>query len=156
MTMKTRHDYPGFSEGRRKFLKMAGAGTAALITPHFLSASSFQSSRKARVGVLGGRFGLGYYFHEHPNCIVEAGSDLREDRKQALMKTYRCQKSYPSLTELVKDKKVEAVFIATPAPDHARHVIESLKAGKHVLCAVPAAMTLEECAQIREVVQQTG
>lgn len=156
MTMKTTQDYAGFSDGRRKFLKMAGAGAAALITPRFLFASPFQSSRKVRVGIIGGRFGLGFYFHEHPNCIVEAVSDLREDRRQALMKTYRCQKSYPSLTALLKDKKVEAVFLATPAPDHARHVIESLRAGKHVLCAVPAAMTLEECAQIREVVQQTG
>src|SRR5690606_6888611 len=154
--MKTTQDKVRTSESRREFLKIAGLSTAALITPRFLFASPVQSSRRVRIGIIGGRFGLGFFFHEHPNCTVEAVSDLREDRRKALMKTYGCQKSYTSLTALLKDKNVEAVFIATPAPDHAQHVIESLRAGNRVLCAVSAAMTLEECAQIREMVQQTG
>jgi predicted dehydrogenase len=72
------------------------------------------------------------------------------------MKTYQCKKSYNSLDELLKDKKIEAVAIYTGAPDHARHVIQTLQAGKHVLCAVPAAMTLEECRDIAEAVKRTG
>src|SRR5690606_68463 len=34
--------------------------------------------------------------------------------------------------------------------------IAALNAGKHVLCAVPAAMNLEECEQLIEAVQRTG
>ncbi|MBX3254176.1 MAG: Gfo/Idh/MocA family oxidoreductase [Chitinophagaceae bacterium] len=135
---------------------MAGAGAVACISPRFLFAAPYASQQKVRIGVVGGRFGLSFYFHEHPSCIVEAVSDLREDRRKSLMETYRCNKSYPSLKELLKDKKVEAVFLATPAPDHARHTIECLKAGKHVLCAVPAALTLEECNELRDTVRQTG
>jgi predicted dehydrogenase len=96
------------------------------------------------------RSGAGFYFHEHPNCVVEAVNELRTDRREHLMKVYKCDKSYESLEKLVLDSKIEAVFIATPAPDHARHVIATLNAGKHVLCAVPAAWTLEECDKLRD------
>lgn len=108
------------------------------------------------MGIVGGRFGLGFQFHEHPDCVVEAVSDLRPERREALQKTYRCSKSYDSLEDLVKDPKVEAVFLATPMPDHVRHVMLCLAAGKHVLCAVPAAMTLEECQQLIDAVKKTG
>jgi predicted dehydrogenase len=51
---------------------------------------------------------------------------------------------------------VEAVGVFTPAPDHVRHVLECLAAGKHVLCAVPAAMTLEECQMLIDGVKKSG
>lgn len=143
------------SFNRRKFLGLAGAGAAAVMLPRFASAEN-HADRKIRIGIIGGSFGLGFYFHEHPNCIVEAVSDLRPERRDKLMQVYKCTKSYESLEKLLLDSKIEAVFLATPAPDHARHVVASLKAGKHVLCAVPAAMTLEECGQIRDAVEKTG
>lgn len=137
---------------------MVGVGAAGVaMSPHFAFGSdSISSDRKIRMAIVGGRFGASFFFHEHPNCIVEAVSDLRSDRRDHLMKVYQCEKSYESLEKLILDPKVEAVFIATPAPDHARHVIATLNAGKHVLCAVPAALTLEECADIRDTVKRTG
>jgi predicted dehydrogenase len=142
---------------RRNFLRMAGlAATAFAVSPGFVSAGSLQNERKIRVAIVGGGFGAGFNFHEHPNCIVEAVSDLRKDRRDKLMEVYKCTKSYESLEKLLFDPKVEAVFIATPAPDHVRHVIATLKAGKHVLCAVPAAMSIAECYQLREAVQRSG
>ncbi|MCD2422669.1 Gfo/Idh/MocA family oxidoreductase [Niabella pedocola] len=143
---------------RRSFLAIAGTTTASvLLAPGNAFAINRSGNRKKiRMGIVGGRFGASFHFHEHPDCMVEAVSDLREDRRQHLMQTYKCTKSYPSLTALLKDKNVEAVFIATPAPDHATHVIQSLKAGKHVLCAVPLALTLEDCRRVLETVKQTG
>ena len=130
---------------RREFI---GASAAVL--------AAQQSTRRLRVGVVGGGFGTQFYFHEHPNAIVEAVADLRADRRAALQKTYSCNKGYNSLTELLKDRQVEAVGLFTPAPDHARHVLEVLAAGKHVMSAVPAAMTLEECGLMIEAVKKTG
>jgi predicted dehydrogenase len=155
--MKTMSKMSNNSYNRRKFLSMAGlVGTSLLVNPRFAFAGEPKSDRKVRVGVVGGRFGASFYFHEHPNCVVEAVSDLRKDRRDNLMKVYNCQKSYESLDELLRDPGVEAVFIATPAPDHARHVLAGLNAGKHVLCAVPAAMSLEECEKLRQRVKETG
>lgn len=144
------------SFNRRKFISMASIGAAAMVVSPHLSFAAGMVDKKIRVGIIGGRFGAGFNFHEHPNCIVEAVSDLIPERREQLMKVYHCKKSYESLKKLLRDRKVEAVFIATPAPDHANHVIESLNAGKHVLCAVPAAMTLEECAAVKEAVERTG
>lgn len=136
---------------------MAGVTAAAFaVSPRLAFAQETTSDRKIRIGIIGGGFGAGFNFHEHPNCIVEAVSDLRSDRRETLMKVYKCSKSYESLERLLLDPKIEAVFIATPAPDHARHVLASLKAGKHVLCAVPAAMTLDECDDLRDAVRRTG
>lgn len=141
---------------RRNFLKKTGLGITALsMAPDGLFAET-EPDKKVRIGIVGGRFGLSFYFHLHPQCIVEAVSDLIPARKEALMQTYRCEKSYDSLEQLIKDPKVDAVFIATGAPDHAKHVIAALKAGKHVLSAVPAAMTLDECNDIRNMVKRSG
>lgn len=151
------NDTTSIPVNRRKFLTMTGIATAAIaVSPGFAFSEETGSDRKIRIGIIGGGFGNSFFFHQHPNCIVEAVSDLRTDRRELLMKTYKCSKSYESLEKLLTDPKVEAVFIATPAPDHARHVITSLKAGKHVLCAVPAAMTLDECDNIRDTVRRTG
>lgn len=142
---------------RRQFIRSSGMAAAGIaLTSHFAFAGEPVRKRKIRMGIIGGRFGAGFYFHEHPNCIVEAVSDLRADRRAVLENTYRCKKSYESLEKLLQDRKIDAVFIATPAPDHVRHAVAALEAGKHVLCAVPAAMTLEECEQLRSTVQRTG
>ena len=63
---------------------------------------------KVRIGVVGGRFGCSFQWHEHPDCIVEAVSDLRPEGRKQLMKTYRCKKAYDSLGELVRDENIDA------------------------------------------------
>ncbi|SHN01575.1 Predicted dehydrogenase [Cyclobacterium lianum] len=142
---------------RRNFIMKSGLLAGSLGLGAFPSrGTKLNTEGKVRIGIVGGRFGATFQFHEHPNCRVEAVSDLRQDRRDHLMETYACRKSYPSLEQLLGDPKVDAVFLATPAPDHATHTIASLKAGKHVLCAVPLAMTVEECEQVKEAVLASG
>ena len=133
-----------------------GMATAAVAVTPSLTFGSRLSDRKVRTGIVGGGFGTGFFFNEHPNCIVEAVSDLRPERRSRLMEVYSCKKSYESLEVLLKDPKIEAVFIATGATDHARHVMQALQAGKHVLCAVPLALSMEDCMKVAETVKRTG
>jgi predicted dehydrogenase len=118
------------------------------------------SERKVRVGIVGYgvcKFGAAFGFQDHPNVEVVAVSDLIAERREGLMKACRCAKSYESLEVLVKDPKIEAVFVATDAPSHPRHCIEVLKHGKHVMSAVPATLgSIEEAEQLLETVQKTG
>ena len=114
-----------------------------------------RSDRKIRVGVVGGGFGASFHWHEHPNVTVLAVSDLRADRRQRLMITYQCDRSYDSLEKLILDQSIEAVAVFTGAPDHVRHSVAAMNAGKHVICAVPAAMNLDECAQLLETKKRT-
>jgi len=139
---------------RRSFISKTSqavmAGTAIGTSASLAAGKPLQSDRKIKIGIVGGGFGCAFQWHEDPNCIVHAVSDLRPDRRSKLMKTYKCERSYESLEKLILDKDIEAVAIFTGAPDHARHCIKAMNAGKHVCCAVPAAFTLEECRQLRE------
>src|SRR4051794_38426881 len=118
------------------------------------------SDRKVRMGLVGYgvcKFAAAFGFQEHPNVEVVAVSDLFPDRCAALAKVVRCSKTYRSLEELVKDDRVEAVFVATDALSHVRHCIGVLKHGKHVASAVPACFgNLEEADQLFDAVKQSA
>jgi len=120
------------------------------------------SDRKLRVGVVGYgtcRFGAAFGFQNHPNVEVAAVSDLFPDRCVGLAKACRCEKTYPSLEEMVKDDSLEAIFVATDAPSHARHCVEVLRHGKHVASAVPAvfgAEGVEDADRLLEAVKSSG
>jgi len=170
------------STSRRSFLQSVGLGTAALgLTGSALAQQEQKpiqgfeeaptdanaskgwkpvSDRKIRVGIVGYgvcRFGAAFSFQDHPNVEVTAVSDLLPDRCAALAEVCRCEKTYPSLEELVKDDTIEAVFVATDAPSHARHCIDVLEHGKHVACAVPAAYgSLDDADRLFETAKATG
>lgn len=118
------------------------------------------SDRKIRVGIVGYgvcQFGAAFGFQDHPNVEVVAVSDLIPERCAGLATACRCDKTYPSLEELVKDDKIEAVFVATDAPSHVQHCIEVLKHGKHVASAVPAVFgSLEDADRLYEAVKASG
>ena len=118
------------------------------------------SDRKIRVGIVGYgvcRFGAAFGYQDHPNVEVVAVSDLFPDRCAALAKACRCEKTYPSLEELVKDDTIEAVYVATDAPSHFKHCMEVLKHGKHVVCAVPSVFgSLEDADALYEMVKSSG
>jgi len=158
---------------RRAFLGQIGRlslGTAALagLPAQAVPAQAPQprqpwqpvSDRKVRVGIVGYgvcRFGAAFSFQDHPNVEIVAVSDLIPERREGLMKACRCGQSYESLEVLVQDPRIEAVFVATDAPSHARHCMEVLRHGKHVLSAVPAVFgSIEDAEQLRETVRTTG
>ncbi len=118
------------------------------------------SDRKIRMGIVGHgvcKFGSQFGFQNHPNVEVIAVSDLFPDRCAEMAKLCHCSKTYPSLEELVKDKSIEAVFVATDAPNHMRHCLEVLKHGKHVAVAVPAVFgSLEDAERLFEAVKTSG
>jgi len=119
------------------------------------------SDRKIRVGIAGYgacQFGAAFGFQNHPNVEVVAVTDLIEDRRAGLAQACRCEKTYESLEEMVKDDSIEAVFLATDAPHHADHAVLALEHGKHVASCVPAFWggTPEQADKLFETVKKTG
>ena len=99
------------------------------------------SDKKVRVGIVGYgvcHFGAAFAFQDHPNVDIVAVSDLIPERRDGLAAACRCEKTYDSLEEMVKDDSIEAIFLATDAPSHARQSVMVLEHGKHVCHAVPA------------------
>jgi predicted dehydrogenase len=118
------------------------------------------SDRRIRVGIAGYgvcKFGAEFGFQNHPNVEVVAVSDLLPDRCAELARVCGCAKTFPSLEQMVQDDRIEAVFVATDAPSHARHCAEVLKRGKHVVSAVPAVFgSLEDAHKLYEAVKASG
>lgn len=118
------------------------------------------SDRKIKMGIVGFgvcQFGAAFGLQNHPNVEVVAVSDLFEDRCAALANVCKCEKTYPSLEEMVKDDSIEAIFVATDAPSHPDHCMKVLNSGKHVATAVPAVFgDLEAADQLYETVKKTG
>ncbi|YCM45683.1 Gfo/Idh/MocA family oxidoreductase [Verrucomicrobiaceae bacterium 227] len=137
---------PGFEKGK------AGSGADGKWEPF--------SDRKVRVGIAGYglcRFGAQFGFQNHPNVEVVAVADLIPANCAELAKVCGCEKTYASCEEMIQDDAVEAVFIATDAPSHARLAIAALEHGKHVASAVPAVFgSLEDAEQLFETVKKTG
>lgn len=81
------------------------------------------------------------------------------DNDKALADKFALENKIPSvyydLSDVLKTD-VEAVILATPIPDHAKHVISSLDAGKHVLSEVISATTIEDCQKIADAVKRSG
>jgi predicted dehydrogenase len=59
-------------------------------------------------------------------------------------------KRYCNHNALLADKDVQAVYIATPHPSHARYAIQAAEAGKHVLVEKPIAVSELEALAIVE------
>ena len=116
--------------------------------------------RKIKMGLVGFgvcQFGTAFSLQNHPNVELVAVSDLVPERCATMAKVAKCAKTYPSLEEMVKDDSIEAIFVATDAPSHARHCLEVMKHGKHVGTAVPAVWgELDEADMLYEMVKKTG
>jgi 1,5-anhydro-D-fructose reductase (1,5-anhydro-D-mannitol-forming) len=52
---------------------------------------------------------------------------------------------YPSLSALLADPAIQAIYLVTPNDLHAPQTIESARAGRHVLCEKPMALSPAEC-----------
>ncbi len=65
-------------------------------------------------------------------------------------------RAWTTLDEALSDSEVHAVYVATPVFLHAPQTIQSLRAGKHVLCEKPMAMNEAEARSMVQIAEETG
>lgn len=63
-------------------------------------------------------------------------------------------RAYTDLTSALRDPAIHAVYVASPVALHAAQTIESLRAGKHVLCEKPTAMNYSEALSMAEAAHE--
>jgi predicted dehydrogenase len=80
------------------------------------------------------------------------GLVTRDPVKAALYNT----RVWTTLDEALADPAVQAVYVATPVFLHAPQTIQSLRAGKHVLCEKPMAMNEAEARSMVQAAEQSG
>jgi predicted dehydrogenase len=65
-------------------------------------------------------------------------------------------RAFATLDEALADTAVQAVYVGTPVFLHAPQTIQSLRAGKHVLCEKPMAMNEAEARSMLQAAEETG
>jgi predicted dehydrogenase len=115
-------------------------------------------AKTARVAMVGLGFGAEFIpiYQAHPQAEVVAICRRDEQKLNAAGERFGIERCYREYEEVLSDADVDFVHINSPIPDHARMSLQALDAGKHVMCTVPMATTVDECRQIVEKVKQTG
>jgi predicted dehydrogenase len=86
--------------------------------------------------------------------VAAAGSDAKS--AAAFAEAVSIPRSTGDWKTLLADPEIDAVHVLTPNSLHAPMSIEFLKAGKHVLCEKPLAMSAAEAAEMLKVAQASG
>jgi predicted dehydrogenase len=113
---------------------------------------------KVNAAIVGLGFGAEFIpiYQKHPNAEIVAICRRNEKELQRVGDHFGVPKRYTKFEDVLRDPDVDFVHINSPIPDHAWMTLRALDAGKHVMCTVPMATTIEECQQIVEKVRQTG
>src|SRR5258708_20626614 len=113
---------------------------------------------KVNVAIIGLGFGSEFIpiYQRHPNANMYAICQRNPEKLKQIGDAFKVEKRYTRYKDVLADPAVDFVHINSPIPDHAPMSIAALKAGKHVMCTVPMATTVEDCQQIVELAQKTG
>lgn len=79
---------------------------------------------------------------------IYAVMEIDPVNSERLREKYGAKYAYTSAEELISNPEVDAVYIASPINFHKPQVFAAAKAGKHILCEKPIALTVAECKEI--------
>jgi predicted dehydrogenase len=89
-------------------------------------------------------------------CEVHAIASRDLARAQATARQLGIPRAYGSYAELLADPAIDAVYVPLPNHLHAAWTIAAARAGKHVLCEKPLAITAAEAQEIVDACRTAG
>jgi len=151
---------------RRKFITTLGAGSALLMLPAIPTFSEPLFSGDKKLGV----------------ALVGLGNYATHELAPALQKTSRCYLSgivtgtlakaqkwkdqynipdkniynYQNFDRIADNKSIDVVYVVLPNSMHREFVIRAAKAGKHVFCEKPMALSSKECEEMIAACKKAG
>ena len=112
-----------------------------------------------RIGVIGcGSIAKNRHLPEydfHPDAIIAAVCDIVPERAEETAGKYGAA-AYTDFETMLKEADIDAVSVCTPNVLHAPMSIAALKAGKHVLCEKPMAVSAEEAESMIKAAEASG
>lgn len=111
-----------------------------------------------KIGVLGcGHWGPNHIrvFNQLPHSQVSMCTDLDEGRLKTMKTLYPALKVTTNYKDILKDKDIDAVCIATPTNTHFAFTKEALEAGKHVICEKPLTLKGDECLLLKDLADRS-
>jgi glucose-fructose oxidoreductase len=140
---------------RRKFIQQTVAGVAGLTLSQHAFANILIPQKKEKLGVA--LVGLGYYSTDllapalqlTQKCsltgIVTGTPEKAEKWKQQHNLSDKNIYNYQNFDTIADNPDIDVVYVVLPPSMHAEYTIRAAKAGKHVWCEKPMAMTEAEC-----------
>jgi predicted dehydrogenase len=147
---------------RRQFLRTTA--TAAVAAPILIPASALgragtpPPSERINLGIIGcGGMGTSNLATcaRFPDVVVTAACDVWDARLETVVEDHKgtC-KGYQDYRELLQQKELDAVIIATPPHWHALQAIAACEAGKDIYLQKPMTLHLAESFAVRNAVNQ--
>lgn len=87
---------------------------------------------------------------------LEAVYSRQEETGREYAKKHGVCKVYTDLNDLVNDREIDAVYIASPNSCHEWQSELLLKGGKHVICEKPIATSMEGYQRLKELADNRG
>ncbi len=118
-------------------------------------------ARKLKVGVIGTGGISGVHFSGHKKCgfaevVALADVDPAALARRAAENNVPDDRCFADYRKLLAIDELDAVSICTPNVLHAKQTIAALKAGKHVLCEKPMAMTPAQAQKMIDTAEAAG
>jgi predicted dehydrogenase len=150
---------------RRAFIEKAATLSAiGFAAPHLASAAdptpatSPRPNSRIHLGIIGcgsmGKSNLNACAR-HPDVVVTAACDVWESRLEVVTEQFKgtC-KGYRDFREMLQQKDLDAVIIATPPHWHALQAIAACEAGKDLYLQKPMTLHLGESLAVRNAVKK--
>ena len=123
--------------------------------------SKFKRAADIKVGVVGygGAFNMG---KSHLNEMKRAGmtpvavADPDTERLKVAEQDFPRIETYTSQTQMLRKSDVNLITIITPHNTHAKLALHALRAGRHVVCEKPLAITTAECDAMIAAAKKSG
>lgn len=117
-------------------------------------------AKKIKIGLIGaGNIGQNAHipaYLKQDDVELFGVYDLKESRAREVAERFGFKHVATSLEELVGMEELDAVSVCTWNNGHAEAVIAAAKAGKHILCEKPMAMTVAETEAMAAAVRSAG
>lgn len=101
-----------------------------------------------------GTVGRVYPDIESPRCVALADADA--DRAARSAREFGFARGTGDWRQLLGDREIHVVDICTPNHLHAEMALAAIRAGKHVYCEKPLALTVDEARQLVAAASQAG
>jgi predicted dehydrogenase len=114
--------------------------------------------KRVKVAIVGLGFGAEFIpiYQKHPQAEMYAICRRNKEQLARIGDAFGIAQRFTRYEDLLSDPAIDFVHINSPIPDHGWMSIEALKAGKHVMCTVPMATTVDECREICDLARETG
>jgi len=144
---------------RRDFLKKSALGAAAftIVPRHVLGGPGFTAPSDEITKAIIGVGGIGYNHHFGREGRLVAVCDVDKNHlNRALQKAGGGVKGYSDFREVLLQKDVDVVHVATPPHWHGLISVMAAEAGKDIWCEKPMTRTIGEGKRVIEAVQNNG